>query len=66
MTNSSFAGGGGGGGENDMLLYVGKVALIIVLVLSSGLFSGLTLGLMGLDPVMLEVVIGGGDERQAQ
>ena len=35
---------------------------IVILVLLSGLFSGLNLGLMGLDPVDLEVVIAGGKE----
>lgn len=35
--------------------------LIVVLVVASGLFSGLTLGLLGLDKIGLEI-IGNGDE----
>lgn len=38
-----------------------QYVLIVVLVMASGLFSGLTLGLLGLDKIGLEI-IGNGDE----
>ena len=44
----------------------GKVltfAFVIILVCFSGLFSGLTLGLLGLDKIGLEIVMGGEDEK---
>jgi len=41
-------------------------ALITFLILCSGLFSGLTLGLLGLDMTGLEVVIGGSDPIAAR
>ncbi|GMH50474.1 hypothetical protein TrRE_jg10315, partial [Triparma retinervis] len=40
--------------------------LIVVLILLSGLFSGLTLGLMGLDMTGLEIVMGGSDPVAAK
>ncbi|GMI42670.1 hypothetical protein TrCOL_g2899 [Triparma columacea] len=40
--------------------------LIVVLILLSGLFSGLTLGLMGLDMTGLEIVMGGSDPKAAK
>lgn len=40
--------------------------IILVLVMLSGLFSGLTLGLMGLDIVGLEIVMKGGNEEMAK
>ncbi|CAD7938632.1 unnamed protein product [Amoebophrya sp. A25] len=40
--------------------------MVVVLVMLSGLFSGLTLGLLGLDLSGLEVVINGDDPQQAE
>ena len=40
------------------------IALSVLLVLISGLFAGLTLGLMSLDKVGLQIIMGGGDERE--
>eukprot|EP00957_Ditylum_brightwellii_P052804 4003415-Ditylum_brightwellii.AAC.1 len=40
--------------------------IIIILVLFSGLFSGLTLGLMGLDKTGLEIVMEGDDPIAAR
>jgi metal transporter CNNM len=37
---------------------------VIILVLMSGLFSGLTLGLLGLDPMGLEIIIKGSEDPQ--
>lgn len=39
--------------------------LIVVLVAASGLFSGLTLGLLGLDKIGLEIISNGDDPRMA-
>ena len=39
--------------------------LIVVLICMSGLFSGLTLGLMGLDKVGIEIVLGAGAMEDA-
>ena len=39
--------------------------IIVLLVALSGLFSGLTLGLMGLDKVGLEIIMGASRERLA-
>ncbi len=36
-----------------------EIVLIIVLICLSGLFSGLTLGLLGLDPIGLEIIMSG-------
>ncbi|GMH90691.1 hypothetical protein TrVE_jg5975 [Triparma verrucosa] len=43
---------------NELLQWL----LIVVLIMLSGLFSGLTLGLLGLDKTGLEIVMGGTDE----
>ncbi|CAM9878694.1 unnamed protein product, partial [Choristocarpus tenellus] len=40
-------------------------ALIILLVMMSGLFSGLTLGLLGLDKIGLEIICNGDDPTAA-
>ena len=40
-----------------------QIALIIMLIVMSAFFSGLTLGLMGLDKTGLEIVMEGDDER---
>ena len=38
--------------------------VMVVLILLSGIFSGLTLGLMGLDTTLLQVIAEGGDEEE--
>jgi len=43
-----------------------QIILIIVLIAFSALFSGLTLGLMGLDITGLEIVMEGDDEKNAE
>ena len=43
-----------------------QILLIIILILLSALFSGLTLGLMGLDKTGLEIVMSGDDEVNAR
>ncbi len=40
--------------------------IIFILILQSALFSGLTLGLLGLDKVGLEIVIAGEDAELAE
>ena len=40
-------------------------ALVALLVILSGMFSGLTLGLLGLDKMGLQIVIGGGEPEKA-
>lgn len=40
-------------------------SVCVVLIILSGLFSGLTLGLLGLDKIGLEIVAGGGDPKLA-
>ena len=42
-----------------------QIILIILLIAFSALFSGLTLGLMGLDKTGLEIVMGGDDAVNA-
>lgn len=46
--------------------FAAQILIIAVLVLLSALFSGLTLGLMGLDKNGLEIVIGGDDPVAAE
>ena len=43
-----------------------NVILAVFLLLLSGLFSGLTLGLMSLDMVSLEILAEGGDEEEKE
>jgi metal transporter CNNM len=50
-----------GGGVGGMPLWVSWV-LIVILLLVSSLFSGLTLGLMSLDPSGLEIVMANSDD----
>ncbi|KAF0721297.1 hypothetical protein AaE_010101 [Aphanomyces astaci] len=54
-----------GDGGDSPALWIGRVVGIVVLVAMSALFSGLTLGLMSLDKVGLEVVIGAGEDEHA-
>ena len=42
-----------------------QIIFIIILILMSAMFSGLTLGLMSLDKTGLEIVMDGGDEENA-
>lgn len=44
---------------------LGEYLLIILLVAASGLFSGLTLGLLGLDKIGLEIISNGDEPRMA-
>lgn len=50
----------------NALPFAVQILFIIVLILLSALFSGLTLGLMGLDKTGLEIVMEGEDEAQAK
>ncbi|CAK0873859.1 unnamed protein product [Prorocentrum cordatum] len=52
-------------GGLQLPLYM-AIPVIILLVMLSGLFSGLTLGLMGLDIVGLEIVMKGGNQEMAK
>ncbi|CAN0240408.1 unnamed protein product, partial [Hapterophycus canaliculatus] len=57
------------GGDDSSSTSVGESALnlvvVIVLVIASGLFSGLTLGLLGLDKIGLEIISHGDEPRMA-
>lgn len=44
---------------------IGSYVVIVVLVAASGLFSGLTLGLLGLDKIGLEIISNGDEPRVA-
>ena len=52
----------GAASGTDPLFEIIRWVLIVVLVLMSGLFSGLTLGLLGLDLMGLEIIINGSDD----
>lgn len=52
------------GGKSTHELII-EWTIIVLLVALSGLFSGLTLGLMGLDKVGLEIIMGASRERLA-
>lgn len=58
-----------GGDEGSSSTSVGESALnlvvVVVLVAASGLFSGLTLGLLGLDKIGLEIISNGDEPRMA-
>ena len=56
-TSSPNISSGGGGGADPTWWIVVEWILIAILVLMSGLFSGLNLGLMGLDPIGLQIVM---------
>lgn len=43
------------GGDSDVVFEVFRYVAIVALIMLSGLFSGLTLGLLGLDTNQLEV-----------
>lgn len=55
------AGSGSPAGWVTVMQYV----MIVVLVMASGLFSGLTLGLLGLDKIGLEIISNGDEPRMA-
>lgn len=50
----------------DSIPYVVQILLIMVLLLVSALFSGLTLGFMGLDITGLEIIIASDDKVQSE
>jgi len=50
----------------NALPFAVQIMLMTILTLLSALFSGLTLGLMGLDKTGLEIVMGGEDESSAR
>ena len=52
--------------EEDSAVYWWQFVLAALLVLLSGLFSGLTLGLLGLDKTLLEVILESGEERERE
>lgn len=60
-TGEDDSGSGGTGVGKSILNYL----IIIVLVAASGLFSGLTLGLLGLDKIGLEIISNGDEPRMA-
>lgn len=57
--------GGGDGGSSSALELVLQLVVVAVLVAASGLFSGLTLGLLGLDKIGLEIISHGDEPRMA-
>ena len=52
-------------GGKSTFEWVLQMSAIVGLVMLSGLFSGLTLGLMSLDKIGLEIVIGAGEAENA-
>lgn len=52
------------GTDEGMVEYMGKLLFSAFLVIIGGVFSGLTLGLMGLDMVNLQVMSSSGNERE--
>mmetsp|Transcript_39317 Transcript_39317/g.53326 ORF Transcript_39317/g.53326 Transcript_39317/m.53326 type:complete len:655 (-) Transcript_39317:397-2361(-) len=54
--------GGGFSIENPVAAYL----VMLILIIFSGLFSGLTLGLLGLDKINLQIIKGGNDNRQSE
>lgn len=65
MTTIEDETGGDSINASAVVLEIGRYALILVLVTLSAIFSGLTLGLMSLDRLGLEVVIGAGERDGA-
>ena len=55
-----------GGGSPDTTTLILNLSAIIVLICFSGLFSGLTLGLLGLDLIGLEIVMEAGSEEEKE
>lgn len=51
--------------DSSVLGTVVNFLVVIVLVAASGLFSGLTLGLLGLDKIGLEIISHGDEPRMA-
>lgn len=52
-------------GGSSVWVTILQYLIILVLVAASGLFSGLTLGLLGLDKIGLEIIGNGDDPRMA-
>lgn len=50
--------------KGDLIPLPAEIVCIIVLIVMSGMFSGLNLGLMSLDPTTLKIVMESGSKRQ--
>lgn len=59
------ADGDGESSDTPVWQSIGSYVVIVVLVAASGLFSGLTLGLLGLDKIGLEIISNGDEPRMA-
>ncbi len=66
MDGSDACGAAAAATESLTGSYATDVALSVCLLVLSGLFSGLTLGLMSLDVSGLDIVISGGDPQEAE
>ena len=50
--------------KSDLIPLPAEIVCIVVLIVMSGMFSGLNLGLMSLDPTTLKIVMESGSKRQ--